>query len=174
MSITRDFDSPRWLGLQIDNRCRQHKAKRSSHQTKEHTQALHTDICFCFPSNCTATRGRLGTRAHGSAFSSASNMSTVAMWLVMKESGSIVSDYADHIQIFTSFHHFGWALPSWGTTCGIASLCCGPRSESVRGKECRSSSRKNQSLLALEGTPALIKPNQLILLIWKLRPRPAD
>lgn len=41
----------------------------------------------------------------------------------------------------------------------------------MHGKECKRSSRKNQSLLALEGTPALIKPNGLVLLIGKPKSR---
>lgn len=61
----------------------------------------------------------------------------------------------------------------WAQPVGLP-LCCGTWSESIRGKECQLSSRKNQSLLALEGTPALIKPNRLILLIWKLRSRATD
>lgn len=33
---------------------------------------------------------------------------------------------------------------------------------------------KKMSLLALEETPAFIKSNKLILLIWKLRPKATD
>lgn len=59
----------------------------------------------------------------------------------------------------------------WAQPVGLP-LCCNCQSESIRGKECQALfQEKSESLLALEGTPALIKPNRLVLLIWKLRVR---